>query len=119
MIKVRIERQILFRFSGQRKSNCTHWKSTAVRARLGRPAISCVFTDWRFSQAWKNVICRDNDCGILMNRIAVLETDDEYRTGEVCCVHCYGDKDKKKPPDVIVLADKHPEAVSWSVPTIS
>lgn len=90
-----------------------------MRARLGRRAFSFVIADWRFSQAWKKVICRDNDCGVLMNRIAVLETDDEFENWEVCCVHAWGDKDKKKPPDVIVLADKHPEAVSWSIPTNS
>ncbi|OED33107.1 hypothetical protein BHE17_11855 [Planococcus maritimus] len=57
--------------------------------------------------------------GMSLNRIAVLDTDEEFEIREVCCVHTYEEKDKKKPPDVMVLGDRHPEALSWSVPTIS
>lgn len=56
--------------------------------------------------------------GMSLNRIAVLDTDDEFEIREVCCAK-EEEKDEKKPPDVMVLGDRHPEALSWSVPTIS
>ena len=87
IIKVRIERQI-------NSASVAGWTpvQSAGGQWLRKPGWideeSASFTDEGLSKTWKKMICRDRDCGISLNRIAVLETDGEMRIwgwGGVLC----------------------------------